>query len=681
MFKVEINGNFIWVKSNAVVLEACQYAGSIVPRFCYHENLSIAGNCRMCLVEIGGAPKPVVSCAYPVMNNIKVLVNTPLVKKARENVLEMLLINHPLDCPICDQGGECDLQDQTMVFGLDSSRYFFTKRVVEDKYCGPLIKTIMTRCIHCTRCVRFGQEIAGVDFFGTMNRGNGTEISNYIASFYNSEISGNVIDLCPVGALTSQPYSFKARPWELKSSESIDISDSVGSNIYVEFKESEIVRVIPKSNKEINGNFISDKARFSYDFNSFNRLKSLYLRESDNNGLKKLVKTTWSVMVEHFNRIISQSNNVLFLLGSVDFKILKFFFSLNKMSNFNINVRRLHNLELSRSNVSFYGICSKIKEIDFSNSKYGFVFSSNIRADAAIINLKIRAKFLNTNLKVSSWGLNFQSNYPTQFVNYNLSDLLHFFEGKSFRFSHLFLKAHHPLIFFGENFLSLRLNFYLLFKFLKKMNSSLMVLNICRDFSTESMNFFGLNNVTTRNFLTADSIVLVNIGDSLRSHKFLRRWCTNKNSLYFSSWGSDLAKMSDGVVPISSIYESEFAMLNLEQRPQRSLKVLNTIGDARELSRVLFLLVKDKVFLKKISFCSFLQKIIEDPIIFKDLSPKISCNLHSSLSFSKRLIPNILIKNFLENSYISTNYFVNYSRTMNACSDQQGVSNFFKDVS
>jgi NADH dehydrogenase (ubiquinone) Fe-S protein 1 len=265
MITIKINNSHFLVKKNISILEACKYVGITVPRFCYHETLSVAGNCRMCLVEVENNPKPISSCTRPVEKNMSIFVDTPLVKKARENVIETLLLNHPLDCPICDQGGECDLQDQTKVFGSDYSRFFFNKRGVEDKNCGPLIKTIMTRCIHCTRCVRFGSEVAGVDFLGTLNRGTSTEIGSYAPNIFASEISGNVIDLCPVGALTSKPYAFKARPWELKINETIDITDSTGSNIYVNFKETEILRVLPKNNSEINENLISDKTRFSYD--------------------------------------------------------------------------------------------------------------------------------------------------------------------------------------------------------------------------------------------------------------------------------------------------------------------------------------------------------------------------------------------------------------------------------
>ena len=231
MVTVVINGVEVLVDKNSTVLQACESIGIEIPRFCFHERLSVAGNCRMCLVEIEKSPKPQASCALPVMNNMKIFTDTPLVKKAREAVLEFLLINHPLDCPICDQGGECDLQDQAMIYGSDSSRFYEYKRGVENKNIGPLVKMIMTRCIHCTRCVRFMSEVAGLGDFGTTGRGNSTEIGTYIEKNLNSELSGNIVDLCPVGALTSKSYAFKARPWELTSFDTLDISDGLGCNI------------------------------------------------------------------------------------------------------------------------------------------------------------------------------------------------------------------------------------------------------------------------------------------------------------------------------------------------------------------------------------------------------------------------------------------------------------------
>ena len=234
MLTIYINNVQIQVNKNITVLQACTDFQIEIPRFCFQENLQIAGNCRMCLVEIENSPKPVASCAMPVINNMKIFTNTPLVQKARENVLEFLLINHPLDCPICDQASECDLQDQTLLFGIDQTRFFFKKRSIEDKNCGPFIKTIMTRCIHCTRCVRFVNEICRIDYFGATGRGLKTEINFYHPNFFYSEFSGNLIDLCPVGALTSKPFSFQARAWELKRKEGIDVLDAIGSNIKID---------------------------------------------------------------------------------------------------------------------------------------------------------------------------------------------------------------------------------------------------------------------------------------------------------------------------------------------------------------------------------------------------------------------------------------------------------------
>ncbi|MGK2872937.1 MAG: NADH-quinone oxidoreductase subunit NuoG [Alphaproteobacteria bacterium] len=280
MPKLTIDGIEVEVEPGTSLLQACEAAGKEIPRFCYHERLSIAGNCRMCLIEVeGGPPKPVASCAMPAADKMVVHTDTPMVKKAREGVMEFLLANHPLDCPICDQGGECDLQDQAMGYGVSGSRYFENKRAVEDKYMGPLIKTEMTRCIHCTRCVRFTTEIAGVSELGATGRGEDMEITTYLEQAVLSELSGNVIDLCPVGALTSKPYAFTARPWELTKIESVDVMDAVGSNIRVDSRDAEVMRVLPVNNDDVNEEWISDKTRFIWDGLKRQRLDTPYIRE------------------------------------------------------------------------------------------------------------------------------------------------------------------------------------------------------------------------------------------------------------------------------------------------------------------------------------------------------------------------------------------------------------------
>ena len=289
MPKLKIDGIEIEVEDGLTVLQACEQAGVEIPRFCYHERLSVAGNCRMCLVEVApGPPKPQASCALPAGEGMEVTTNSPMVEKARTGVMEFLLINHPLDCPICDQGGECDLQDQAMGYGHSGSRYTEEKRAVSEKYMGPLINTIMTRCIHCTRCVRFSTEVGGVTDMGMVNRGENAEITT-LEKAVSSELSGNVIDLCPVGALTSKPYSFVARPWELKKVETIDVLDAVGSNIRVDVRGNEVMRVLPRLNEDVNEEWISDKSRFSCDGLRRQRLDKPYVR----NVAGKLEPASW----------------------------------------------------------------------------------------------------------------------------------------------------------------------------------------------------------------------------------------------------------------------------------------------------------------------------------------------------------------------------------------------------
>ena len=288
MTKLTVDGVEIEVPNGASVLQACEAAGVEVPRFCYHERLSVAGNCRMCLVEIEKAPKPVASCAYPVAEGMVVKTDTAVVRKARRGVMEFLLINHPLDCPICDQGGECDLQDQAYSYGMDHSRYEENKRAVKDKYLGPLVKTFMTRCIHCTRCIRFSSEVAGVPEMGATSRGESMEVGTYIEKALTTELSGNLIDICPVGALLNKPYSFTARPWELRKTDSVDVHDALGTNIRVDARGSEVLRVLPRINDDVNEEWMADKARFSHDGLKRRRLDKPWVRE---NG--KLRPATW----------------------------------------------------------------------------------------------------------------------------------------------------------------------------------------------------------------------------------------------------------------------------------------------------------------------------------------------------------------------------------------------------
>src|SRR5215831_16854457 len=298
MANIKVDGKLVEVPDYYTLMQAAEAAGAEIPRFCFHERLSIAGNCRMCLIEVkGGPPKPQASCAMGVRDlrpgpegqPPEIFTNTPMVKKAREGVMEFLLINHPLDCPICDQGGECDLQDQAMAFGVDSSRYHENKRAVEDKYIGPLVKTIMNRCIHCTRCVRFTTEVAGISELGLIGRGEDAEITTYLEHAMTSELQSNVVDLCPVGALTSKPYAFSARPWELNKTQSIDVMDAVGSAIRIDTRGREVMRILPRVNDAVNEEWISDKTRHVVDGLRTQRLDQPYVREGG-----RLRPASWS---------------------------------------------------------------------------------------------------------------------------------------------------------------------------------------------------------------------------------------------------------------------------------------------------------------------------------------------------------------------------------------------------
>jgi NADH dehydrogenase (ubiquinone) Fe-S protein 1 len=457
MTKVFVNDIEVLVKKGSTALQACEATGIEIPRFCYHERLSIAGNCRMCLVEIEKTPKPVASCAMPLMEGMKIYTDTPLVKKAREAVLEFLLLNHPLDCPICDQGGECDLQDQALVFGSDRSRFYETKRSVEDKECGPLVKTIMTRCIHCTRCVRFSTEIAGVEDLGTTGRGEDTEIGTYVGKTLESELSGNVIDLCPVGALTSKPYAFTSRPWEIKSANSIDTSDGLGSNTRVDLRGTEILRVLPRFNEEINEEWISDKTRFMFDGFKKQRLTNIH--------------TSWY----HYCLNIIKHHTLSYLADwEYTIKTIRRLLKRIDPSRISVKVGGSTNLEtqvilkdllnkLGVTNITYEGI-SKVGNPDFSID-YSFnstlsdiengvdaclIINANPRFEASMLNTRLRKQYLKGGLEVAYVGPKMDLTFPSSHIGLGSSALYNFAEGKH-SFCKNLIKAQNPLIILGEN--------------------------------------------------------------------------------------------------------------------------------------------------------------------------------------------------------------------------------------
>lgn len=444
MVRVHVNNKVLFVPSNTTVLDACRFIGVHIPRFCFHKKLLIAGNCRMCVVELDNSPKPVISCFLPVVNNLRIFTDTPMVKKAREGVLEFLLLNHPLDCPICDQAGECDLQDQTIFFGNSNSRFFSAKRSVEDKHCGPLIKTIMNRCIHCTRCVRFLQDFIELGDLGTLNRGNSTEIGTYLRNaFFKSEFSSCVVDLCPVGALTLKPYSFIARPWELKSVDTIDLSDGVGSSVRVDFKETEIVRVLPSKNENINEDWISDKARFCFEGLKIQRMDRPYFKNSGH-GLQAC---SWKVALTKINALIQippSCINIVFSpnLGLNVIKEVQSF--ADKKGIKNVGFPR--KLDVSSDFVENFVFNTSLRELVFSD--FCLYLGTNPRFEAALLNLKIKKK-QKVNMDCFSLGLVHNLSYKTTVVGISSTTLLASAEGKHFLCKYL-KKSKNPLLIYSS---------------------------------------------------------------------------------------------------------------------------------------------------------------------------------------------------------------------------------------
>lgn len=579
MISIKINNLDFSVKPGISILEACKYAGLTIPRFCYHELLSVAGNCRMCLVEVEPFEKPVASCVSEVEDNMSIRIDTPFVKKARENVMEILLLNHPLDCPICDQAGECDLQDQAKSFGTNFSRNFYNRKPVEDKYCGPLIKTIMTRCISCTRCVRYGSEVAGVDFFGTLNRGGSTEIGNYVQKMFLSEISGNVIDLCPVGALTSKPYAFKTRPWELRSIESIDTTDSLGSNIYINFKESEILRVLPKNNTDINLSIISDKARFSYDSNNINRIDSLY-KYSKQISLYKKIK--WKTF---FNKIdflkLSKENKLNFVFNEeIDLESL---LTLKYLKTTKDIKSSLLNFFDERSNL-YLSPVNKIKTLIDKVENSVYLLGTNLRSENSIINTRLRLESNKKYFHTYSVGLSYNANIFSNFVHFSLSKFFLLFNGKADEFSKNLVKSTSNLIILGLNFLNR-------VKSLKSLQNHLESLNLNLNFFTlrEHSNSDGIAWANIINSLKTSldhNQVGINISDNIFSRKYFSKVLSN-TSFWINSHGSYLASKFSYILPSKTNYEQESIFLNVDHIAQKTNVSVNGPSNSRSINQIL----------------------------------------------------------------------------------------------
>ena len=571
MPKVTVDGQEIDAPDGATVLQACELAGKEIPRFCYHERLSIAGNCRMCLVEVKpGPPKPQASCALPATEGQEIRTDTPMVKTAREGVMEFLLINHPLDCPICDQGGECDLQDQSVAYGRGGSRYEENKRAVTEKYMGPLIKTVMTRCIHCTRCVRFSEEIAGVDEIGAVGRGEDMQITTYLEQAAEHELSANVIDLCPVGALTSRPYAFEARPWELKKTLSIDVSDAIGANIRLDSRGREVMRALPRINDDVNEEWISDKARYQVDGLSRRRLDKVFMRTKG--GLKP---ATWD---EAFKAIAKAKpgKDIAAIAGDmVDCETMFAAKSLLKASGSSLLEGRQTGMDYDVSNLAAVNFNSTLAGIETADAI--LIVGSHIRWEAPLVNVRIR-KAVKRGAKVFVIGAFWDTTYPAVFLGDELSSLGELPEAVA----EIFSSAERPAIIMGgaalaHGALGAGLAFAEQFNLVRDGWNGFNVLH----FSAARMGGLMLGFAQKggmKDIVTAKPKVVISLGaDEMDFEPF-----ADALKVYVGHHGDKGAHAADIILPGASYAEKDGTYVNTEGRVQFAEKAVFAPGDARE---------------------------------------------------------------------------------------------------
>ena len=586
MPKLKVNEIDVEVEEGLTVLQACEKAGVEIPRFCYHEKLSIAGNCRMCLVEMEKSPKPIASCAMPAAEGMVIRTNTSKVEKARKGVMEFLLANHPLDCPVCDQGGECDLQDQSMFYGVDKSRYKENKRSVPDKNMGPLIKTQMTRCIHCTRCIRFATEIAGVPEIGAIGRGEDMQITTYLEQSMQSELSANVIDLCPVGALTSKPYVFEARPWELKKTESIDVMDAVGSNIRIDTYGWEVKRVLPLINEDINEEWISDKTRYACDGLLNQRLDTPYIKY---NG--KFEKASWSEVFKIIKSRIENTSKEKIggFVGDLtnmetSFIFREFFDRTIESDYYDFRTTDRFIDDSLRENYIFNSSINGIEESDLI-----FLVGTNPRYEATILNARIRKSFVNNKTKVISLNDVGDLTYPYQALDGHTHTLKSILENKH-EISETLKSSKKPIIIIGESFFNLKSSkniFYLIKDYINnnlKFEGEWNPLNILSsDASTVGNIDLGVFNNKSGYNITLDKLqknefeLIFLIGqDNLNINK------KNEFIIYQGSHGDKGAEVADIILPGAAYTEQTAHYTNLEGKIQKAYKASYPPGEAKE---------------------------------------------------------------------------------------------------
>lgn len=688
MPKLKVNDKEIEFQSGMTVLQACEIAGEEVPRFCYHERLKISGNCRMCLVEIkGGPPKPAASCAMPAGENMEVYTNSPMVKKAREGVMEFLLANHPLDCPICDQGGECDLQDQSIAYGRAESRYCEDKRAVKEKFMGPVIKTQMTRCIHCTRCIRFMEDIAGVPELGAINRGEKKEITTCIEKGLSSELSGNIVDLCPVGALTSRPYTYRARPWELTKTESIDVSDAVGSNIRVDSKGNEVMRILPRLNEEINEEWISDKARFMFEGLKYQRLDKAYIR---NDG--KLEVSGYDATITKAAEFLGRykSEEIAFLTG--DLTDCETQYNAKKLAD-TMGIRHIDSREVG-NRVGEGGVDkndllfnSKIENID--NADYILLIATNPRYEASIVNVRIRKAVIDNYAVVEAINSEeFDLTYKYNFLGNDISVINQLLDDSS-AISQNVAKAKNPLIIVGEDLFRLE-NSHAAFAAIKALAIKYKVINetsnnlsvLHKNASSVGgllLGFIakeGTFDTKTVFEATKDSRIklLVSFGfDNFPAH-------FDKDSgvkiVYIGHNGDKCAHLADVILPAAAYTEKEALYINTEGRTQSTRRAVFPLGEAKEDYKIVADIAKKLGHNISGDLAVIRSKLADDYAIMQDKFVTVSPVSTAVADFSDKTLKETKVYNKTLNFYLS-NILSRVSPTLIKCNEEFGEQKGF----
>ena len=671
MLKLKVNNIDTEVEEGLTVLQACEKAGVEIPKFCYHEKLSIAGNCRMCLVEIEKSPKPIASCAMPAADGMNIKTNTSFVEKARKGVMEFLLANHPLDCPVCDQGGECDLQDQSMFYGIDKSRYKENKRAVPEKNMGPLIKTQMTRCIHCTRCIRFATEVAGVPELGAIGRGENMEITTYLEKSMESELSANVIDLCPVGALTSKPYVFEARPWELKKTETIDVMDAVGSNIRVDTYGWEVKRILPRINEDINEEWISDKTRYACDGLLNQRLDTPFIKYKNGKFDKASWKEVYNIIKEKIKS--TESTKICGFTGDLinmeTLYIFKEFFN-KSLNSKNLESRSNHvylNPE-KRENYLFNSSINGIEESDFI-----FLIGTNPRFEATILNARIRKSYLKNKTEIISLNNIGDLTYPYKKLEGNIDTIKEIINDQH-AVSAKIKEAKKPIIIFGQSALESKFGKYIFESIKFYLIKNKKILDDWNSLNTISENASTVGSLDLGIYKTKDGSNEV-LSD-LENHKYEIVYLLGQDSLKFKkqnefiiyqgSHGDEGAEIADVILPGSAYTEQNGYFTNLEGKLQKAYKASYPPGEAKEdwqiINELSEIINNKKIFNDKAELDNSMLNYLN---LFKENNLSKKYSELANLSFESE---KIIIK---DNDYYYSNSIARASKTMSNCRNEK----------